>query len=55
MPIGGPNRTPIDSQIENPLQVEHVFAEKKDRMDLFIRTVGIARARVKIGPRQSRL
>jgi transposase len=29
--------------------VEHVFAEQKDRMELFIRTIGIARARVKIG------
>ena len=30
-------------------RVEHVFAEQKDRMDLFIRTVGIARATTKIG------
>jgi len=30
-------------------RVEHVFAEEKDRMGLFIRTIGIARARVKIG------
>lgn len=29
--------------------VEHVFAQQKDRMKLFIRTVGLARARVKIG------
>ena len=29
--------------------VEHVFAGQKHRMKLFIRTVGIARARVKIG------
>ncbi len=29
-------------------RVEHVFAEQKDRMELFIRTIGIARARVKI-------
>ncbi len=29
--------------------VEHVFAVQKDKMDLFIRTVGIARARLKIG------
>ena len=29
--------------------VEHVFAAQKDRMDLFVRTVGIARATVKIG------
>jgi IS5 family transposase len=30
-------------------RVEHVFAEQKDRMSLFIRTIGVARARVKIG------
>jgi transposase, IS5 family len=29
--------------------VEHVFAEQKDRMGLFIRTIGIARAKTKIG------
>jgi len=30
-------------------RVEHVFAEQKDRMEVFIRTVGIARATMKIG------
>jgi IS5 family transposase len=30
-------------------KVEHVFAEQKDRMGLFVRTIGIARARMKIG------
>ena len=30
-------------------RVEHVFAVQKDKMDLFIRTVGIARATMKIG------
>jgi IS5 family transposase len=30
-------------------RVEHVFATQKDRMDLFVRTIGIARATVKIG------
>jgi transposase, IS5 family len=29
--------------------VEHVFAVQKDKMDLFIRTARIARARLKIG------
>lgn len=29
--------------------VEHVFAEQKRRMALFVRTIGIARARAKIG------
>ncbi len=30
-------------------RVEHVFAEQKSRMGLFIRTIGIARATMKIG------
>lgn len=30
-------------------RVEHVFAEQRDRMRLFIRTIGIAKAKVKIG------
>jgi transposase, IS5 family len=30
-------------------RIEHVFAEQKSRMGLFIRTIGMARARVKIG------
>jgi IS5 family transposase len=30
-------------------RIEHVFAEQKDRMDLFIRTIGIARATMKVG------
>jgi transposase, IS5 family len=30
-------------------KAEHVFAEQKGRTDLFIRTIGIARATVKIG------
>ncbi len=29
--------------------IEHVFAEQKSRMGLFVRTVGLARARLKIG------
>jgi IS5 family transposase len=29
--------------------VEHIFAEQKHRMTLFVRTVGIDRARAKIG------
>ena len=29
--------------------VEHVFAHEKGLMGLFVRTIGIARARVKIG------
>jgi len=30
-------------------RVEHVFATQKDRMGLFVRTIGIARATIKIG------
>ena len=30
-------------------KVEHVFAEQKEWMGLFIRTIGLARAKVKIG------
>ena len=30
-------------------KVEHVFAEQKSRMGLFIRTIGLARAKLKIG------
>ena len=30
-------------------RVEHVFAEQKDRMDVFVRTIGLARAELKIG------
>jgi len=30
-------------------RVEHVFATQKDRMDLFVRTIGIGRATTKIG------
>jgi IS5 family transposase len=30
-------------------RVEHVFAEQKERMNLFIRTIGLARATTKIG------
>ena len=30
-------------------RIEHVFAEQKHRMGLFVRTIGMARARVKIG------
>ena len=29
--------------------IEHVFAGQKHRMKLFVRTVGLARAKVKIG------
>jgi hypothetical protein len=31
------------------LRVEHVFADQKSQMGLFVRTVGIARATMRIG------
>jgi transposase, IS5 family len=31
------------------VHVEHVFAQQKDRMGLFVRTIGIKRAETKIG------
>lgn len=30
-------------------RIEHVFARQKDQMGLFIRTIGITRAEVKVG------
>lgn len=30
-------------------RIEHVFAQQKNRMSLFVRTIGLARAKVKIG------
>lgn len=36
-------------EIGGGLRVEHVFAGQKHRMKLFVRTIGIARAKVKIG------
>ena len=37
------------SEISGEIKVEHVFAEQKARMKLVVRTIGIARARTKIG------
>jgi len=52
-PVGRPMPTPIrranGRKSAVRARIEHVFAEQKDRMDLFIRTIGIARARIKIG------
>ena len=30
-------------------RIEHVFAEQKERMNLVVRTIGLARAELKIG------
>jgi len=39
-----------DAKAKIRSKVEHVFAEQKEQMGLFIRTIGIARATMKIGP-----
>ncbi len=49
-PSSSISRTKILDTGANPAKskicskVEHIFAEQKDRMDLFIRTIGIAQA-----------
>ena len=47
MPAATRRANNVKSKIRS--RVEHIFAEQKDRMDLFIRTIGIARATIKIG------
>jgi IS5 family transposase len=47
MPAATRRANNVKSKIRS--RVEHVFAAQKDRMDLFIRTIGIARATTKIG------
>ena len=46
-----PERTRKANAVKSTIRshVEHVFAVQKDRMDLFIRTIGLARATTKIG------
>jgi IS5 family transposase len=48
-PMSGPHRRANRTRAKVRSAVEHVFAEQKARMRLFVRTVGLARARVKIG------
>lgn len=47
MPEAARRANNIKSKVRS--RVEHVFAEQKSRMGLFIRTIGIARAKTKIG------
>ena len=47
MPVNIARATGAKSRVR--IAVEHVFAEQKSRMALFIRTVGLDRARAKIG------
>ena len=48
-PMSGPHRRANRARSAIRSAIEHVFAEQKQRMKLFIRTVGLARATVKIG------
>jgi IS5 family transposase len=48
-PMAEPSRRANAKKSGVRSRIEHVFAEQKHRMGLFVRTVGMARARVKIG------
>lgn len=48
-PMPGPHRRANRARAKVRSTVEHVFAEQKARMGLFVRTIGIVRAQVKIG------
>jgi len=48
-PMSGPHRCANRARSAVRSAIEHVFAEQKQRMKLFVRTVGLARATVKIG------
>ena len=48
-PIPEPTRRANNMKSKVRSRVEHVFAEQKGRMRLFIRPIGIARATTKIG------
>ena len=47
MPIRTARANARKSAVRAP--IEHVFAEQKARMGLFVRTIGLARATTKIG------
>jgi IS5 family transposase len=47
--MSGPHRRANRARSVVRSAIEHVFAEQKQRMRLFVRTVGLARATVKIG------
>ncbi|ALG73537.1 hypothetical protein VY88_22140 [Azospirillum thiophilum] len=48
-PMPGPHQRANRARSAVRSAVEHVFAEQKQRMALFIRTIGLGRATVKIG------
>lgn len=47
MPEATRKANSVKSKIRS--RIEHVFAAQKARMGLFVRTIGIARAKTKIG------
>ena len=47
--MSGPHRRANRARSAVRSAIEHVFAEQKQRMKLFVRTVGLARATMKIG------
>jgi IS5 family transposase len=48
-PMPGPHRRANRARSAVRSAIEHVFAEQKQRMKLFVRTTGLVRATVKIG------
>ena len=48
-PMSGPHRRANRARSSVRSAIEHVFAERKTRMRLFVRAIGLARATVKIG------
>ena len=50
-PMSEATRRPINDKSKICSRVEHVFAAQKDRMHLFVSTIGIARVTTKIGMR----
>lgn len=48
-PMPGPQQRANRARSKVRSSVEHVFADQKSRMGLFVRTVGMARSKAKIG------
>lgn len=48
-PMPGPKQRANRARSKVRSSVEHVFADQKNRMGLFVRTIGMARAKTKIG------
>jgi IS5 family transposase len=53
-PMPGPQQRANRARSKVRSSVEHVFADQKSRMGLFVRTVGMARSKAKIGLANSR-